>query len=138
MRKKLRCIMLVDDNPDDNFIHERVIRKTECAEEVLTMESAIDAIDFLRAKKDQPDGAPELVIIDINMPMMNGWEFLEEYGQLGEETKKRTKVVMLSTSNNPDDMQKAAAILHLSSFRIKPLSPLMIAEIIQDHFPEYL
>jgi CheY-like chemotaxis protein len=79
--KKLTRIMLVDDNADDNFFHERVIRKNGYAEVVISMESGAEALQYLKEVQDESK-YPELIFIDINMPGMNGWEFLEEFNTL--------------------------------------------------------
>jgi CheY-like chemotaxis protein len=78
--KKINCIMLIDDNEDDNFFHERVIRKSSYADIILVKQSALDALNYL--KKDLLESEyPDLIFLDINMPAMNGWEFLEEFNQ---------------------------------------------------------
>lgn len=138
MKKKLRSIMLVDDNPDDNFIHERVIRQADCADCIVVKENGQDALDFLRSKTLHPEAHPELIILDINMPGMNGWEFLEEYHQLSADLKSRAVLLMLTTSNNPDDYKKASGNGNIAAFKIKPLSRKMLGEILEEYFPDYL
>src|SRR5438445_13790262 len=107
MNKKLKCIMLVDDNPDDNFFHERVIKKDNAAEFVVAKQTGMDALEYLKSKKSNEDPHPDLIFLDINMPGMNGWEFLEEYNKLDEIFKSRAIIIMLTTSENPDDKMKA-------------------------------
>jgi CheY-like chemotaxis protein len=125
MNKKLKCIMLIDDNPDDNFYHERVIRKSESAEKVIAMTDAAEALKFLQSQTTE-EPKPDLIFLDINMPGMNGIEFLYEYGKLAN----RAVVVMLTTSENPDDKQRASATKAISDFRTKPLSKEMLGEIV--------
>ena len=134
MIKKLKCIMLVDDNPDDNFYHERVIRKSNAADFVVAKQTGVDALNYLKSKKDNEDPHPELIFLDINMPGMNGWEFLEEYRMLDEKFKSRAIVVMLSTSENPDDRMKAKTMNIASHFKTKPLTKEMLEEIVNKYF----
>ncbi len=74
MADKLNCIMLIDDNEDDNFFHSRVIQKNSLANNVIVMPSALEALGYLKLK-DQQRIKPDLILLDINMPGMNGWEF---------------------------------------------------------------
>ncbi|MBL0048041.1 MAG: response regulator [Bacteroidetes bacterium] len=135
MIKKLNCILLIDDNPDDNFYHERVIQKSNAAHSVLAKTSAKEALDFLAAKK-AGEAPPELILLDINMPGMNGWDFLEAYQKLDSELKSQAVVVMLTTSQNPDDKKKAEKINIISDFKTKPLTKETLEEILIAFFSE--
>ncbi len=132
--KTLKCIMLIDDNGDDNFYHERIIRKNNAAAKVVSIESGGEAIEYLKNKKDHEHTHPDLIFLDINMPGMNGWESIEEYKKLEEELKSEMVVVMLTTSDNPDDKVKAKSSGALAEFRIKPLTKEMLKEILQNYY----
>jgi len=134
MNKKLKCIMLVDDNPDDNFFHERVIKKSNAADTVIAKQTALDALEYLTSKKENENLHPELIFLDINMPGMNGWEFLEVYNELDEKFKSQAIVVMLTTSDNPDDRVKAKVMNIASDFKTKPLTREMLEEIVAKYF----
>ena len=131
--KTIKCIMLIDDNPDDNFFHERVIRKNEAANHVVAMTSATQALAYLKEKKDE-NLHPDLIFLDINMPGMNGWEFLEQYEKLDDHFKSKAVVVMLTTSENPDDHAKSLALNIACDFRTKPLTTEMLEEIFAKYF----
>lgn len=133
MSDKINCIMLVDDNPDDNFFHERIIKKNNFAETVVSVESGFDALDYLKNKKVNTDH-PDLIFLDINMPKMNGWEFLEEYKKLDKDLQSSMIVVMLTTSDNPDDMALAKTKEVLSDFKTKPLTKEMMEGIVAQYF----
>ncbi len=126
--------MLVDDNPDDNFFHERVIKKGNAAEIVITKTTGMEALEYLKLEKSSKDPDPDLIFLDINMPGMNGWEFLEEYNKLDEVFKSRVIVIMLTTSENPDDKMKAKTMKIASDFKTKPLTQEMLDEIIDKYF----
>ena len=133
MIQKVHCIMLIDDNKEDNFFHERVIRKNNAADIIVTKESAMDALEYLKTKFDHINAHPNIIFLDINMPGMNGWEFLEEYKKLDKELQSKMVVVMLTTSENPDD--KKLALIHgiLADFKTKPLTTEMLMEILNQY-----
>jgi CheY-like chemotaxis protein len=125
--------MLIDDDEDDNFIHERIITQCGLTEKVVIKQTGKAALEYLRLKKES-EAAPDLIFLDINMPAMNGWEFLEEYNKLDEEQKGKAIIVMLSTSTNPKDLKKAADMNFVSGYRTKPLTVEMLQEIVGEYF----
>jgi len=126
--------MLIDDNPDDNFFHERVIRKADAANHVIIYQSAREAMTYLLEKDLHSDRHPDLIFLDINMPGMNGWEFLAEYKRLDPDLQSTAIVIMLTTSNNPDDKQKAKEFGIPLDFKTKPLTRDLLENIIEGNF----
>jgi CheY-like chemotaxis protein len=123
--------MLVDDNPDDNFFHERVIKKSNLVNNVVIKTTGVDALEHLKSKKDI-NNHPNLIFLDINMPGMNGWEFLEKYNTIDKELQCEVVIIMLTTSDNPDD--EARSLKNVTDFKTKPLTKEMLNEIIKKHF----
>ena len=123
--------MLIDDSPDDNFFHEREIKKDDPAHVVIIKDSALDALDYLKTKKDPHS---DLIFLDINMPGMNGWKFLEEYNKLDKELQGQAIIIMLTTSDNSDDLSKAQTWDIVSDFITKPLTKEMMKEITHKYF----
>lgn len=131
--KKLNCILLVDDDEGTNFLHKMVLQDADVAENILTAlngEQALEIINNVGNKYPQP----ELIFLDINMPKMNGWEFLQEYQKLDVSKKNELIIVMLTVSLNPDDEKKASIIPEISGFRNKPLTLEMIERILKEHY----
>jgi CheY-like chemotaxis protein len=131
MEGKLNCILLIDDDEAVNFIHNRVIQKSGCANEVAIARNGLEGIEFLTTKVDGKYPQPDLIFLDINMPIMNGWEFLEEYENLEKEQKGRELIVMLTTSLNPDDKVKAQNIANIDDFHPKPLNGERLQAILE-------
>lgn len=138
--KKLNCILLIDDNQHTNFFNKRLINKMDLAHEVYAVENGRQGLDFLTnqgmyAANGTTYPQPALILLDINMPVMDGWEFLEAYHGLPVAQKGEILIVMLTTSPNPDDRQKAASIPEVNEFRQKPLSAEMLVDIFNTYFP---
>jgi CheY-like chemotaxis protein len=131
MNKKLNCIMLVDDSPDDNFFHEREIKKADLTNLVVTKNSGKKALEYLKSKEDPRS---DLIFLDINMPGMNGWEFLEEYNQLDKELQGHAIIIMLTTSDNSDDLERAKTWHIVSDYITKPLTKEMMKDIADKYF----
>ncbi|MEO6232657.1 MAG: response regulator [Ferruginibacter sp.] len=138
MMQKIKRILLVDDNEDDNWYHERIIKKNDSATKVIALESGLDALALLKEESTSDIAHPELILLDINMPGMNGWEFLEEYKKIDHKGKRSIVVIMLTTSDNPDDLEKAHRIDILSDIKTKPLTNDMLNDIIAKYFSEKL
>ncbi len=117
-----RKIMVVDDNQIDRYIAEKTIRKYHFAEDILQMPSAVEALKYLSTAAQGAGMLPEVILLDINMPEMNGFEFLEKYAELPEMTRANTTVFILSTSLNEDDIQTAEQNPYVKKFLNKPLN----------------
>lgn len=138
MKRKLNCILLIDDDEPTNFLNRMVIEEVDCTERIETMQSARDALKYLTNAKPNGDyPRPDLVFLDINMPAMDGWEFLEKYDQLPEAQKAKIIVVMLTTSFNPEDELKAHKIAGIAGFRNKPLTAEVLTQLLKQHFPQH-
>ncbi|TPN84506.1 response regulator [Aquimarina algicola] len=129
-----KSALLIDDNKCDNFIHRKIIKRFQFAEYIYDCRDGQDALDFLNreGKYHNLDSSiidPEIIFLDINMPIMNGWEFLEEYKELQYSSKQRHIIVMLSTSSNPTDRYEAKNNSLILDFMSKPLNEAKLKKI---------
>lgn len=140
MHKKLNCILLIDDDEPTNFLNKMTVEATGCADHVQVAQSGQEALDYLQRKgkhQHAPDSPhPDLIFLDINMPAMDGWEFMARYRLLSPEQKARIVLIMLTTSLNPDDELRTKDIPEIAGFENKPLKQPQLEELLKKYFPE--
>jgi len=129
MNRKFNCVLLVDDDEATNYINQYIINEADFAEHVKVVGNGQKALDYLKSNNDDEYLRPNLIFLDMNMPVMNGWEFLEQYKQLEEELQSERVVVMLTTSLNPDDKANAERTESINHFMNKPLTVEMLREL---------
>ncbi len=137
MKRKLNCILLIDDDMPTNYLNQLIVNKSGCAEKCVALESGQEALVYLRSKENGTYPQPELILLDVNMPTMDGWEFIEAYSQLSKDQQGGIVVVMLTTSLNPEDREKANSIPEVNDLIHKPLSESVLQEILDRYFPDY-
>ncbi len=137
--KKLNCILLIDDNVDDNFFHSLVINEANAAENIKTATDGQKALEYLeKSKEDQNQNPfPDLIFLDINMPKLNGFQFLEKAkANKCFDTGKKVVLIMLTGSLNPNDEKTAKEKFanEINDYKIKPLTAEILKEIIEKYF----
>jgi len=126
--------MLIDDDYGTNLYHQIVIEEGGFAEEVVVKTSGEDALEYLKTRDARQTPKTNLIFLDINMPRMNGWEFLEEYAKLSPGQQAENVVVMLSTSSYPEDLKKADENPLVREYRSKPVTQEMLKMIINTYW----
>src|ERR1700758_4810970 len=101
MKKKLNCILLIEDNEFTNIFNQKLIKNLDIAEQVYVTESGKEGLDFILNKgnfeNELNHPSPDIIFLDINMPGMNGWEFIEELKERKKDKSLSSKIVMLTT-----------------------------------------
>ncbi|HJP63260.1 MAG TPA: response regulator [Mucilaginibacter sp.] len=125
MSNHYKTCFLIDDNYIDNFVTRRILESSNFAETVIVSQSATEAIESLRSGKVVPD----VIFLDIRMPQMGGFEFLQEYDKIDIENKNGIKIFMLSSSLDPTDLKKSVNNKYITNFIHKPLTQKALDEI---------
>ncbi|MEO8150969.1 MAG: response regulator [Bacteroidia bacterium] len=121
---KINKVFLIDDEAVFNMIHNKIMQKLNFAEHTKTYLNANEAIrDIKDALESHPDDLPDAIFIDINMPAMNGWEFLEALEKIANPLVSNCRVYLLSSSIDSKDIEKSKSYKMLNGFISKPLSP---------------
>jgi len=124
---KYSKVLLIDDNYIDNFVNKKLIEMTGFASDVEVYESAVDALNNLKTRKKEE--FPDVIFLDIMMPVMDGFAFLEEYNKLGQDHREKCKIIMLSTSESFQDLNKANKNPLVQKFLNKPLTEPVLEAI---------
>lgn len=121
MVKRLLC---VDDDKITQSLIRLIVTRASFADEIITRMNGKEALDFYidLCKDATPDGYPELIFLDLNMPCMNGWDFLDEFVDKFYARFRKTKVVILSSSIAPAEKAKAARYPIVIDYLSKPLT----------------
>jgi CheY-like chemotaxis protein len=127
--KSIDLVLLVDDNDTDNFISKRIIEITKFSERVEVKSSGKGALDYLREHQNSPEQIPSIIFLDINMPIVDGFVFLYEFEKFNELVKNKSKVIILSSSDNKRDIDKIVNNNHVIKFITKPLTEMALDEI---------
>jgi CheY-like chemotaxis protein len=132
--KKLGCVLLVDDDEATNFIHSLVIKKMDCARKIVSRENGLKALEYIKNSDMGDDYRPDLILLDIHMPEMNGWEFLEAYNALDKNKRAKAVIVMLTAPLGPNQTEKAKKIPDISGFIQKPLTTESMEGLLKQYF----
>ncbi|MBA3900130.1 MAG: response regulator [Bacteroidetes bacterium] len=125
---KHKLVLLVDDDADNNFVNAWILKK-EFAEEVEAKQSAQEAIEYLRQRSNLRLELPSVIFLDIRMPIMDGFAFLDEFEKLSSHVKENCKIVMLSSSFDKSDYNRAMDNSHVVKYINKPLTPEALNDI---------
>jgi len=121
MEARFKRVLLIDDNEIDNFINERMISASNFSAEVIVKNSTDDSLIFLQSLSDTNE-FPQVIFLDLNMPGKDGFAFLSEFESLNEDLKANCKIIVLSSSISPEDINKASTNKFVYKYVNKPLN----------------
>lgn len=115
---RFKVCLLIDDNFIDNFVTRKILETGNFAEKIVVIQSAHEAIAKLQSKEIEPD----VIFLDIRMPLMDGFEFLKEFDSLHLDDNKKIRIYMLSSSLDPVDFRLSSENKYITQFVHKPLT----------------
>lgn len=128
--KKIEIIALIDDDPAFVFITEKIIEKTNHFKEVKVFDNGLYALNYLKENLNNDSHLPNIIFLDLSMPIMDGWQFLDEYALLKIKNKSKITVYICSSSISPYDITRAKSISDVTDFIIKPITKEKLTEIV--------
>jgi CheY-like chemotaxis protein len=129
IKNKFRKVLIVDDEFVDTYIIKQLMQNCHFADEYVLIDSSQDAYDYISEELNSGSVLPEVIFLDINMPMYNGFEILEKIETFVKMNNLETKVYILSSSNYKEDIEKAMSFAPVANYFIKPLSEDMLLSI---------
>ncbi len=128
---RINTVLLIDDDEINNLICTKIIKKSDFAENIVTCLGARQALIYLQEalQENSDKEIPELILLDINMPAMNGWDFLNHYEQIGGLQDKNIVLIMLSSSMYIDDINRAKTYISVADYITKPLTAAHLQQI---------
>ncbi len=126
---KYNKALLIDDNFIDNMINEKILRTCDFAEEIIIKQSCESAINYLHNLDKANESLPEIIFLDIRMPVKTGFDFLVEFQDIQSPNKQDIKIVMLSSSLDPNDHKKVIEFTNVTDFLGKPLTSDLLKNI---------
>ena len=130
--KKLACTLLVDDNENTNFLHQMLLEDMGITEEILFAANGLEAINLIQQRISRKKECPELILLDINMPVMDGFEFMHAFEALNIKGQLPLILVMLTIPLKSDDLKKLQLATPLE-FIQKPLTEESLTEVLKVH-----
>ena len=126
----IKKVLVIDDNEMDRFIATRIIQKSGLVEETVVKESAMNALEYLESIVKESATPPELIFLDIRMPEMDGFDFLEIFAKFPRSFTNNSRVIMLSTTAHPEDHKRITESLYVNCLLNKPLDQSKLETIL--------
>lgn len=127
----MKKVYLIDDDDIYVFLTKKTILKVLQDVDVEVFSDGLKAITHLRNIQHQPELLPDVIFLDLNMPVMDGWEFLEEYQEIYPSFSRKNELYIVSSSISPHEMERSKSIPVVSEFIIKPLVKEKFLEILE-------
>lgn len=133
MHRELERVMLVDDHANTNLYNEIVLNDAKAAKEIIMYQSAKDALIYL----EQGNYKVDVIFLDVNMPVMDGWQFLEKHNIMEDREQDNVLIVMLTASINSEDQKRALSNHSIDEIFTKPLTVEVVEQIVDTYWKKF-
>ncbi|MBT1707575.1 response regulator [Fulvivirgaceae bacterium PWU5] len=130
METKAPIIALVDDDKVFQITASRTLKAAQLSDKILQFDNGEEALDFLRDHARESETLPDYIFLDINMPFVDGWMFLDDYADLKTNLSKPIEIFMVSSSIDPRDMDRARQNVNVREYIIKPVTREKFIELL--------
>ncbi|MEZ4946019.1 MAG: response regulator [Cyclobacteriaceae bacterium] len=127
---KAVVICIIDDDDVYQYTMTRALKSDSLVKKILVFSDGEEALDFMIENIASNDNLPDVIFLDVNMPIMDGWQFLEEYIKLKPRVGKQIAIYMVTSSVDPVDVDRAAKFSEISDYLVKPIQPDQIRELV--------
>jgi len=132
--KKIEVACVIDDDKVFTYVVSRQMKGIDFCEELLVYQNGLEAINSLKPALDSPAGFPDVILLDLNMPVMDGWQFLDEFRKF--KPSKKVTIYIVSSSINVEDQVRASSYQEVSRFYVKPIKKDNLFEIMEAFNPK--
>ncbi|MGN6617260.1 MAG: response regulator [Ilyomonas sp.] len=122
-------VLLIEDDPITLLVCERIIKLTDFADEVISTKNGQEGLDYINDSVNNSIPLPEIIFLDINMPVINGWEFLDSFGEMINKLPALPRIYILSSTVDPEDERKGISYPYVNQFVSKPLTKEFLLSI---------
>ena len=129
--KKFETVYIIDDDNSYQFVTKKTIEATSLVQQIKIFPNGKEAIDFLEKAIDAPELLPDLILLDLSMPVMDGWDFLENFLLMKPTIGKSIKIYIVSSSISPVDIGRANNISDVTDYIVKPITKDTIFNLFQ-------
>ncbi|MFC7667582.1 response regulator [Hymenobacter humi] len=136
--QKLTCVMLVDDDRTTNYLNQLLLKRLAVTDKLLVALNGQEALDLVQEHcRQATHECPALILLDVKMPVMDGFAFLAAYDKLAMEHREAIIIVMLTTSLHPQDVERVKQ-LNIAGFLNKPLTEGKLNDVLRTYFERQL
>ncbi|WP_045801531.1 response regulator [Flagellimonas lutaonensis] len=129
--KKIKCACVIDDDPICTYWTKKMMDELMFSEDTLIYENGQDALEGLKNIIDRGEQLPEVILLDLNMPIMDGWDFLEDFVKLPNHSKGNVHVYIVSSSVAQQDLERAKKFDVVNNYILKPLTHKELTQILK-------
>ncbi len=130
--KKIQSTCIIDDDPIFIYGTRRIMKEVDFCDNILVFNNGQDAMEGLKELTTKGEDLPEVLFLDLNMPVMDGWEFLEDFVKIPNLNGKKVIIYIISSSIDPRDLERIRNYKVVNNYILKPLSPQDLENVLKD------